>query len=211
MLLNVPALPDAAAVQRLAADVEVLAAKTGAGCYECCRAETVGLVSGVVLIVPPGTAAAREEELLQHIAPIATRDRLQIFLGGLSSTSAATTGHLHHMNIHSLATAALGPSANASSPPPPPTLPPELSSCFGPLFGAEPLDLGPSVTACVRTDRSDGLFPTLVIECDGAALGLVYSSAESIAAALRCGRGVYWSRSRQSLWRKGDTSGAWQT
>ena len=63
----------------------------------------------------------------------------------------------------------------------------------------------------VRTDRSDGLFPTLVLEADGAALGLVYSSAASIAAAVRCGRGVYWSRSRQSLWRKGDTSGAWQT
>ena len=25
-----------------------------------------------------------------------------------------------------------------------------------------------------------------------------------------CGRGVYWSRSRGGLWRKGDTSGAWQ-
>ena len=49
------------------------------------------------------------------------------------------------------------------------------------------------------------------MEADGAALGLVYSSAASIAAAVRCGRGVYWSRSRGSLWRKGDTSGAWQT
>eukprot|EP00966_Prymnesium_polylepis_P199830 4631109-Prymnesium_polylepis.2 len=39
---------------------------------------------------------------------------------------------------------------------------------------------------------------------------LVYSSAESIAAAMRCGRGVYWSRSRNGLWRKGDSSGAWQ-
>ena len=55
------------------------------------------------------------------------------------------------------------------------------------------------------------LYPTLVMEADGAALGLVYSSAASIAAAVRCGRGVYWSRSRGSLWRKGDTSGAWQT
>jgi len=67
------------------------------------------------------------------------------------------------------------------------------------------------VAACGRTDRSDGLYPTLVQEHEGVALGIVYSSAASIGAALRCGRGVYWSRSRQSLWRKGDTSGAWQT
>jgi phosphoribosyl-ATP pyrophosphohydrolase/phosphoribosyl-AMP cyclohydrolase/histidinol dehydrogenase len=42
-------------------------------------------------------------------------------------------------------------------------------------------------------------------------LGLVYSSKESIVAALECGRGVYYSRSRQGLWRKGDTSGHFQT
>jgi len=51
----------------------------------------------------------------------------------------------------------------------------------------------------------------VVDELGGAPLGLVYSSAESIAAAMRCGRGVYWSRSRNGLWRKGDSSGAWQT
>ena len=44
----------------------------------------------------------------------------------------------------------------------------------------------------------------------GACLGLVYSSAESLCAAVRCGRGVFWSRSRGGLWRKGDSSGAWQ-
>ncbi len=43
----------------------------------------------------------------------------------------------------------------------------------------------------------------------GVALGLVYSNANSIASAMSCGRGVYWSRSRNSLWRKGDSSGAW--
>jgi phosphoribosyl-ATP pyrophosphohydrolase/phosphoribosyl-AMP cyclohydrolase/histidinol dehydrogenase len=34
---------------------------------------------------------------------------------------------------------------------------------------------------------------------------------ESIIAALQCGRGVYYSRSRNALWRKGDTSGHYQT
>lgn len=34
---------------------------------------------------------------------------------------------------------------------------------------------------------------------------------ESIVAALQCGRGVYYSRSRNGLWRKGDTSGHYQT
>lgn len=46
-------------------------------------------------------------------------------------------------------------------------------------------------------------------EC-GKTLGLVYSSKDSIVEAVRCGRGVYYSRSRGGLWRKGDTSGAWQ-
>ena len=37
-----------------------------------------------------------------------------------------------------------------------------------------------------------------------------YSSAASIEAAIDSGRGVYYSRSRGGLWRKGDTSGAIQ-
>eukprot|EP01033_Poteriospumella_lacustris_P008657 gene8657-6227_t len=38
-------------------------------------------------------------------------------------------------------------------------------------------------------------------------LGLVYSNTASITAAFVEKRGIYWSRSRQSLWRKGDSSG----
>ena len=71
-----------------------------------------------------------------------------------------------------------------AGPPPPPVLP-APAACLGAIFDAQPLELGPCVAACLRTDRSDGLFPTLVQEADGAALGLVYSSPESVSAIAR--------------------------
>jgi phosphoribosyl-AMP cyclohydrolase len=72
------------------------------------------------------------------------------------------------------------------------------------------IDVAQAFTGCLRSDRPDGLFTTVVADETGKALGLVYSNAESIRAAIYAGRGVYWSRSRGGLWRKGDTSGAWQ-
>ena len=67
--------------------------------------------------------------------------------------------------------------------------------------------VGTALASCVRSDRVDGLFTTVVSDEFGKALGLVYSSRESVAEAVRVGRGVYYSRSRNGLWRKGDTSG----
>jgi len=71
--------------------------------------------------------------------------------------------------------------------------------------------LGLCYAACMKTDRPDGLYTTVVCTRSNEALGLVYSSKASIIAALQCGRGVYYSRSRNGLWRKGDTSGHYQT
>lgn len=71
--------------------------------------------------------------------------------------------------------------------------------------------LGLCYAACLKTDRVDGLYTTVVCTRSNEALGLVYSSKESIVAALQSGRGVYYSRSRNTLWRKGDTSGNHQT
>lgn len=71
--------------------------------------------------------------------------------------------------------------------------------------------LGTNYAACMRTDRPDGLYTTVVCTRNNEALGLVYSAVSSIIAAFECGRGVYYSRSRGGLWRKGDTSGHWQT
>ncbi|KAL6876593.1 histidinol dehydrogenase domain-containing protein [Trichoderma novae-zelandiae] len=57
-----------------------------------------------------------------------------------------------------------------------------------------------------KSDRADGLIPTVVTDVHGIALGLAYTSEESILEALRTQTGVYQSRKR-GLWVKGATSG----
>eukprot|EP00518_Triparma_eleuthera_P015646 CAMPEP_0197553374 /NCGR_PEP_ID=MMETSP1320-20131121/8757_1 /TAXON_ID=91990 /ORGANISM="Bolidomonas sp., Strain RCC2347" /LENGTH=399 /DNA_ID=CAMNT_0043114119 /DNA_START=32 /DNA_END=1228 /DNA_ORIENTATION=- len=79
------------------------------------------------------------------------------------------------------------------------------------LTDATAAALGGGFCDACKTDRSDGLYTTVVCSRSGVALGLVYSSRESVVAALEAGKGVYYSRSRGGLWRKGDTSGHYQT
>ena len=56
----------------------------------------------------------------------------------------------------------------------------------------------------------NGLWPTVVADVSGRTLGLAWSNAASLQRALHERRGVYWSRSREALWVKGETSGARQ-
>lgn len=72
------------------------------------------------------------------------------------------------------------------------------------------LDLADAFAAPLVSDRTDGLWPTVVCDESGRCLGLVYSNAESLRTAIDEGRGVYWSR-RRGLWRKGESSGDVQT
>lgn len=69
------------------------------------------------------------------------------------------------------------------------------------------MGLADAFCAPLTSDRADGLWPTVVADEHGAALGLVYSSLESVRAAIAQRRGVYHSRSRGGLWTKGESSG----
>jgi phosphoribosyl-AMP cyclohydrolase / phosphoribosyl-ATP pyrophosphohydrolase len=68
------------------------------------------------------------------------------------------------------------------------------------------LSLAEAFSSCLSSDRPDGLWPTVVCDEGGRALGLVWSSLESLHAAIESGRGAYQSRSR-GLWVKGESSG----
>ena len=71
------------------------------------------------------------------------------------------------------------------------------------------MDFGDAVAAPLTSDRPDGLIPTVVADENGVALGLSYSSKESIREAVNRRMGIYQSRKR-GLWVKGESSGATQ-
>ena len=85
-----------------------------------------------------------------------------------------------------------------------------------PIISATKLTIGASAKGLISvpeliggswtSDRADKLVPTVVTDERGIALGLVYSSQESVAESLKTGNGVYQSRKR-GLWYKGATSG----
>jgi phosphoribosyl-AMP cyclohydrolase len=55
---------------------------------------------------------------------------------------------------------------------------------------------------------SDGLVPAIIQDDEtGSVLMMAYMNAETLALSLAEGRTVFWSRSRQEVWRKGETSG----
>ena len=60
--------------------------------------------------------------------------------------------------------------------------------------------------------RGDGLLPAIAQDSENnEILMLAYMNEESYRETLRSGQAVYWSRSRNRLWRKGEESGHVQT
>ena len=55
---------------------------------------------------------------------------------------------------------------------------------------------------------ADGLIAAIAQDADtGDVLMLAWMNADALQQTINTGRAVYWSRSRNELWRKGDTSG----
>ncbi len=56
--------------------------------------------------------------------------------------------------------------------------------------------------------NADGLIPAIAQQHNtGEVLMLAWMNADSISETLETGRVCYWSRSRKTLWRKGESSG----
>ncbi len=56
--------------------------------------------------------------------------------------------------------------------------------------------------------NTEGLIPAIVQDAsNGEVLMMAWMNSETLALSLHEGRTVFWSRSRQEIWRKGDTSG----
>ena len=55
---------------------------------------------------------------------------------------------------------------------------------------------------------ADGLVPAIAQDADtGDILMMAWMNREALQLTVQEGRGIYWSRSRQRLWRKGEESG----
>lgn len=69
------------------------------------------------------------------------------------------------------------------------------------------LKLDEAFLALLDWDKVGGLVPVVVQETTGQVLMHAYATPTAVQETLTTGWATYWSRSRNSLWRKGDTSG----
>lgn len=81
-------------------------------------------------------------------------------------------------------------------------------------FAAPPADKSELEDGNVLSPRfdADGLVTAVVTDAeDGELLMVAHMNAEALDLTIRTGIAHYWSRSRQRLWKKGETSGNVQT
>ncbi|HOU54044.1 MAG TPA: phosphoribosyl-ATP diphosphatase [Myxococcota bacterium] len=159
-------------------------------------------------VVDQGWQRGTGEGLLQRI------DRLRPFVGGFLVTFVEREGRLQGMDLEAVRQvlqAADGVPVTVAGGV---STPEEVATLdrlgadaqVGMALYSGRMSLADALWAMVRSDRPDGLVPTLVCDEGGEALGLAWSDRESLDQAIESGRGVYHSR-RRGLWVKGETSG----
>lgn len=159
-------------------------------------------------VVDQGWQRGTGEGLLQRI------DRLRPFVGGFLVTFVEREGRLQGMDLEAVRQvlqAADGVPVTVAGGV---STPEEVATLdrlgadaqVGMALYSGRMSLAEALWAMVRSDRPDGLVPTLVCDEGGEALGLAWSDRESLDQAIESGRGVYHSR-RRGLWVKGETSG----
>jgi len=85
----------------------------------------------------------------------------------------------------------------------------DISCQLGMAIYTGKVNLEEAFCACLDFEKSkDGLIPTIVQDKNTKqVLMLAYSNKESVLKSLKTGKATYYSRSRQKLWTKGETSG----
>ncbi len=160
--------------------VEGWQTKTGRGVIER-MAELDGLCGGfmVTFVEREGRLAGTDLERVEQLVEAAAGAHLTV-AGGVSTVD--EIAQLHKLGV---------------------------DAQVGMALYTDKIHLADAIAAPLSSDRPDGLFPTVVCDEYGKALGLAYSSRESLREAVDHQQGVYQSRKR-GLWHKGKTSGAVQ-
>ncbi len=83
-----------------------------------------------------------------------------------------------------------------------------ISTQLGMCIYTDAVKLEDAFLACLDFEKTNGLIPTIVQDVDTKqVLMLAYSSEKSLRKTFEKGLATYFSRSRQELWTKGETSG----
>ena len=83
-----------------------------------------------------------------------------------------------------------------------------ISTQLGMCIYTGKVELEEAFVKCLDFEKRFGYIPTIVQDVDTKqVLTLAYATAESVRLALKTGKGTYFSRSRKSIWVKGETSG----
>lgn len=81
------------------------------------------------------------------------------------------------------------------------------NSQIGMALYAGKIELNKAFVSVLDFKKGKGLIPTIVQEANGQVLMLAYSTEESLLRTLESGNATYFSRSRNKIWTKGETSG----